>query len=160
VTLFRRVYLLLLFLGICPLWSKAAQDQGARSHSDKSRNQDLELTTTGQVRLSAGRRGMLRIYTASDGAQGSVIFGRFTSPDDADQQIKEWLKLADRVTSTESKKDSQGRLIGQRNVAAVRDEKSGKDSFLIITRNNLECYLIRSLSMHVALQVEDMLREK
>lgn len=82
---------------------------------------------------------------------------RLRPPETAKRQIKDWLKDARKLTSSERKKDRQGRVIDERIAASRREEKSGTTEFLIIRRDCLTCYFIRSVSLSVALQVEEMI---
>jgi hypothetical protein len=150
---------LLLVVSALPLRLDAAPKKVSGNLVVDPSEQTLELTTTGQVRLFAGRRGILRVYTASDGTEGSVVYGRFGTLQDANHQIGEWLKLAKKVTKRE-KNGTNGQIVAERIVATAQDAKSGRKGFMVIRRNNLDCYLIQSLSLPVAIQVESMIENK
>jgi hypothetical protein len=156
----RLIIALLLFVSLFSVSSEVAQDKGSEKTGAKSGDQSLELTRHGEVRLFDGRRGAFKSYAAPDGTEGSLVYGQFQSVPDADRQVQQWLKAAQKVTSREQKRDNKGLVIGVRIVAIAIDGKSGKKWFLIIRRDDVDCYLVQSLSLSVAMQVEDMIQDK
>lgn len=157
MTLCRFIILAFLLLGLFPSWSQTANNRATGDTGVRAGQETLELTTTGEITVWNGRRGVFRVYRASDGTKGSVAYAEFRSSQDAKRQIKEWLKLAQKVTSTEEKKNQSGVVVGDRIIATTQDEKSGKQEFLIIERNQLDCYLVQSSSLSVGMQVEQMI---
>ena len=133
-----------------------AQARDAKA-ADSGNNQALELVRVGNGRLPDGHDFALRVYATTDGTRGTISFSQFTSLQDAQQLIREWLKLAQSVTTREHNKGKGGRIISDRMEATRVEPKSGKKEYLIIRRDNLNCYFIQSLSPRVAKQVEDMI---
>jgi hypothetical protein len=124
-----------------------------------STGQTLEIVTIGEIMLSSGHHGAFRIYQAPDGDKGQVDYSQFSSAQEAEQQLAEWLKLAQKVTSRESNK---GGKISDRIVAQRELKKSGKKEkeFLIIRRDGVNCYLIQALSLRMAMDVEGMIEHR
>jgi len=116
------------------------------------------MTIIGEMRLSTGRRGVFRIYTAADGTKGGLTFAEFRTVNDAQRQVSDWLKLTRKITSKEPEKDEIGRLIGDRIVAKSKSAKSGRREFMIIRRVDTKCFLIESQCWTVATQVEELTR--
>ena len=138
---------------------RADQAKGTEISRAESAGRSMELTTVGEVRLSTGHRAALRVYTAPDDVQGTLTYARFHSPADAKRQIADWLKLTNRTMSKERTKDERGRVTGDRIVAITRNTKSGKKEFLVIRRETVNCYLIESPTLAVALQVEELTKD-
>jgi len=144
-----------LLVGLFLDTANAYQGKSSEGLPAKSVGEPLELSTRGEVRLMGGRRGAFRIYTAPDGTQGWVTFGQFSTVNDAQRQVSEWSGHI-RVITRERKKDKGGRLTGDRILATPQASKSKAKGFLIIRRDDTRCYLIDSLSLTVALQLEKM----
>ncbi len=147
----------LLFVGLFAGPSSATQNQDVSGQEGKQKATTLELKTTGQVVTSTGRRGIFRVYTSPDGTTGVVEYARFGSSSEAKRQIKDWRKLAQETKSEKLEKDDLGKVIGNRITATRKDPETGRQEFLIIKRNGLICYLIKSVSPKVAEQVEGMI---
>jgi hypothetical protein len=115
----------------------------------------LKLDTIGDLKLPGGHHGAFRIYEAADGTTARIAYVRLPSLKDATQLIQEWLKLATKVESREHDTKRGQLLINDRIVARRKVVKSSKGESMLIRRDALNCYLIESPSMQVALQVED-----
>ena len=153
----RHVIGLLVCFSLFPISSKALHDKAAGNSGDEGGTYNLQLTTTGEKMMSSGRRGGFRVYAAPDGTEGAVSYARFDSLRDAQREIRNWLKLAQKITSKEQKKDLKGRVTGDRIVAVTREAKSGDEDFLIIRRNDLDCYFIQSHSLPIAKKLETLI---
>jgi len=120
--------------------------------------QNLKLVTIGEAVSSSGHRGGFRVYSSADGGDADVTYFHFDSAGDAKHQAEQWRKLVWKITSKEQKRDPDGRVIVERIVGMSRGERPGKGDFLIVRRNGLTCYLIRSASLAVATQVEQLIK--
>ncbi len=144
-----------LLVSVVSVASNTTQSNSAKPSVNLG-EEDLEITSLGEIRMVAGRRGIFRTYKSSDGTTGSIVFGQFRSLRDATRQTEEWLKLAKTITSQEKKKDQRGQLIGLRVVGIEQNVESKKEGFLIVVRNGLNCYLIQSVSLPIATQIENI----
>jgi hypothetical protein len=154
---FRKSVALLLF-AVLFLWqSKAAQNTTATKPDFPSPGQDIKMLTIGERIMSSGRHGAFRIYEASDGTRATVSYASFESPQAAKAQMRLWLRSAKKTIRWEEKKDQRGQVVGERALAVAKDAKSNKKLFLIIRRDTLNCYIIDSLSLPVAEQVEKLI---
>ena len=152
----RRVMTPLLLVSLCFATLRAYQNKDTEKSRTTSSDQDVELTTVGETKLSTGRRGTFRIYTARDGTKATLTYGQFQSVNDAQHQVLNWLKLAQRVQSKGQMKGESGQVTGDRIVATAKNVRTGGRKFLIIRRDSLNCYLIESQSLPVAMQVEEL----
>lgn len=150
----RRRLAIAFFALICAtsVWLAAAQDVAHPA----SPQQDLELLTVGNGKTASGHRTGFRIYAAPDGTKGRVVYGSFKSPEVAQQEVEEWSKLARTVTSEERSQSKDGRWISYRLVGVEELPGPKKKQFLIIKREELDCYLIESESLQVALQIDGL----
>ncbi len=121
---------------------------------------DLKLVTIGNGKTKSGHRTAFRIYEAPDGNKGQLVYTEFDSPKAAQQQIEEWIKTTRTVTSREQNQSKGGQLISDRILAVGDLPKSDKKEFVIIRRDDLKCYLIESVSLQVAMQVERLIEHK
>jgi hypothetical protein len=128
--------------------------------STKSGKQNVELFASGDEVMSTGRRGAFRVYSAPDGTKAEIHYTTFGSLRDAERQTEQWLKPVKKVIRKENEKDETGQVMGIRIVAMMRGGESGEKLFLIIRRDGLKCFFISSPSLTVAMQVEELIREK
>ena len=150
---FRFIIASFLFFGLLVTVPSESQDKAQTTNTSQK---DLELTTVGEAKLSTGRRGALRIYTAPDGTKGTMTYGQFKTVTDAQRQIQEWTKLLQKTVKNDQKKDKTGRVIEQRLEGITRSTRSGLREFVVIKRDSVNCYLIESPSQLVALQIEEL----
>lgn len=134
----------------------AAQDKADQS----VKPEDLKLLTIGNGKTSSGHAMGFRIYGAPDGAKGQTFYVKFESLQAAEQQIEEWTKAARTVTNREQNLRKGDQLIDERVMATGELPKSNEKEFLIIRRDGLNCYLIESVSLQVALQIEGLIQHK
>jgi|SRR5580700_581788 hypothetical protein len=152
----RRIVLLFWLTCLFCVWLAAAQDKADQD----VKQEDLKLLTIGNGKTSSGHTMAFRIYGAPDGTKGQTFYAEFDSLRAAQQQIEEWTKAARTVTSRERNLRKGGQLINER-VMAIRElPKSNEKEFLVIMRDGLKCYLIESVSLPAALQIEGLIQHK
>lgn len=141
-------------VGLCWAWFAAAQDA---AHVNST---DLEVVTTGHIKTKGGPLTLFRVYKAPDGTEGKVNYTEFDSPEAAELQIEKWVKATRTVTSREHNQTKGDQLISDRVLGVTDLPKSDKKEFVIIRRDYLKCYLIESVSLQVALQIESLIKHK
>ena len=152
----RYVVALLLFTGALSVSQITnAQDSTSTKSTQESAEGSLKLLVTGSIVLSTGRHGLYRLFEAPDGVKVAISYADFASADDAKRQIQDWLKLAQVVTSHEQRKSKQGLVIGERIVGTRKSRSGEQQEFLIIRRDDSNCYFIESISLRVATQAEE-----
>jgi hypothetical protein len=152
----RKVVACFWLMGAFCLWFATAQDV---AHGNPAQT-DLKLVTVGHGKTRNGRRTPFRIYEAPDGTKGQVVYTEFDSLPAAQQQIEEWIKATRTVTSREQNQSKGSQLISDRILAVGDLPKSDKKEFVIIRRDGLKCYLIESVSLQVAMQVEGLIEHQ
>jgi len=115
-------------------------------------NQSLEMTTIGDGHLF-GRRAAFRTYETPDHTEALVWYGKFQSEQEAEHAIEESLK-EHKVTGEEHIKGLNGRVIGDRIVATPKQEKK---AFMVIRKQGLNYWIIQSISLPVAMQVDGLI---
>lgn len=145
----RRAFFSFCLMGLLCVWFADAQDAT-----------DLELVKIGHLKSKSGHTTGFRIYRAPDGTQGQVHYTKFDSLETAELQIEEWVKTTPAVTSREHNQSKGGQLISDRILAVADLPNSDKKEFVIIRRDDLKCYLIESVSLQIALQVEGLIEHK
>lgn len=138
--------------------SSANNDDTPRRDTSGNGVPDLKLSGIGEVRVLHGHKGAFRTYIATDGTDGRIVYASFPSLSEAHQQIEAWLKLATKIKSRKVNNNTQTST--ERTVAFRRASHSSKGEVMIIRRDGLNCYLIESLSLRVATQVEGMIDHK
>ena len=111
----------------------------AQQNSNSDEGLKLKLVGDGEM---LGRHTAFRTYTASDGTEVLVWYGKFKSEHEAMHATKQWLK-GYKVTSKIDAKDASGRVIGNRIAAAPK--QSGK-VFVVIAIRGLNYWFIQSVS--------------
>lgn len=121
----------------------------------------LELVMIGNGKTKGGVRTASRVYEAPDGAKGQVAYVTHDSLPAAEEQIETWVKVTSKVTSREQNQmNKKDQLVSDRVLATGDLPKSGQKEFVIIRRDGLNCYLIESVSLEVATQIEDLIEHK
>lgn len=138
-------------------FTRAGSIQESRSPRGEQPAQKLRLIATGNEVMSSGRRGGFRIYAASDGTRAEVSYAIFDSVDEAKRQAEQWRKAAKRIIRKKQDKDKAGNVIRETLIATMHEPKSGRTIYMIIKRDGLSSYFIRSLSLRVAASVEDLM---
>src|SRR3954468_4563631 len=147
----RYVFLIcLLHLSLLAGQGNGSESGGAKAeHSPAS--QALKLDTMGDVILPGGHHGGFRIYSAADGTTARIVYAQLPSFQDAQQLIKEWLKLATKIEIREHDTKRGQLVVSDRIVARRKVVKSTAGESLLIRRDGLSCYLIESPSLKMAL---------
>jgi len=142
---------LLLFVTLrdAPLFFAQANPSTNRSPNE---DQGLEMTAIGDGYMF-GRHAAFRTYETPDHTEALVWYGKFESEQEATHATKESLK-EHQVTRKEPVKDAKGRVIGGRIVATPKQEKK---AFMIIRRQDLNYWIIQSISLPVAMQVDGLI---
>jgi hypothetical protein len=127
------------------------------THQEEAK-QALTVVTLGQLVAASGHYLPFRDYSASDGSTGRLVMARFASLEAAQQQIDEWIKWTNEITCREQHQNGGDQRNGDRILAqAISKDESKTKIFVIIRRDGLDCYLIESSSMQVALQIESLI---
>jgi hypothetical protein len=100
-----------------------------------------------------GRQAAFRTYETPDHTEALVWYGEFRSEEESKLATK--LSLKDhRITGEEPVKDLNGHVIGDRIVAAPKDEKK---AFMVIRTHGLNYWIIQSISLAVAMQADGLI---
>jgi hypothetical protein len=121
---------------------------------------DLEVVIRGHTKTKDGQLTLFRIYKAPDGTEVLVHSTEFDSLEPAELQIEKWVKTSRTVTSREHNQEKGDQLISDRVLGITDLPKSDKKEFVVIRRDYLKCYLIESVSLQMALQVEGLIEHK
>ena len=154
MTRFGKIVPSLCLLALFCALSVAAQDA---THDKPT---DLEIVRMGHIKAKGGPLTLFRVYKANDGTQGQAHFTEFDSLEPAELQIEKWVNATRMVTSREHNQTKDDHLISDRILAVADLPKSDAKEFVIIRRDDLKCYLIESVSMQVALQIEALIAHK
>jgi hypothetical protein len=100
-----------------------------------------------------GRHAAFRTYETPDHAEALVWYGEFRSEEESKLATELSLK-EHRITGTEHVKDLNGHVIGDRIVAAPMDEKK---AFMVIRKQGPNYWIIQSISLAVAMQVDELI---
>lgn len=100
-----------------------------------------------------GRHAAFRTYETPDHTEALVWYGEFRSEEESKLATELSLK-EHRVASTEQFKNLNGRVIGDRIVAAPKEEKQ---AFMVIRKNGPNYWIIQSISLPVAMQVDALI---
>jgi hypothetical protein len=139
------------------VWFASAQDLILRPSAPTK----LKLVMIGNGRTTSGVRTASRVYEAPDDSRGQVSYVKFDSLQAAQEQIERWVKVTPKITSrAQNQMNEKGQLVSDR-ILGVQDlpEPTQKE-FVIIRRDDLNCYLIESKSLQVAVQIEDLIEHK
>jgi hypothetical protein len=131
------------------LFAQAKLSTNNPPNSDKS----LKTTKIGDGYMF-GRHAAFRTYETTDHIEALVWYGEFRSEEESKLAIELSLK-EHRITGTEDVKDPDGRVIGDRIVAAPKEEKK---AFMVIRKNGLNYWIIQSISLAVAMQVDALIQ--
>jgi len=145
------VLTLLLFAGLRDPTVFFAQAK-LSTNSPPNGNQNLEMTRIGSG-WKFGDEAAFRTYETPDHTEAMIWYGKFRSEQEAKLATKLSLKEY-RVTGKEHVKDLKGHVVGDRIVAAPRQEKK---AFMIIRKHGLNYWITQSLSLAVAMQVDGLI---
>ena len=101
-------------------------------------DQSLKMTKIGEGYMF-GRHAAFRTYETPDHIEALVWYGEFRSEEESKLATELSLK-EHRITGTEHVKDLNGRVLGDRIVAAPKEEKK---AFMVIRKNGLNYWIIR-----------------
>jgi hypothetical protein len=100
-----------------------------------------------------GRHAAFRTYETPDHTEALVWYGEFRSEEES--KLATELSLEEhRITGTEHVKDLNGHVIGDRIVATPKDEKK---AFMVIRKQGPNYWIIQSISLAVAMQVDELI---
>jgi len=136
-----------------------ATNQTAQNTRTAAISGDLKLIISGSEIMSSGRRGGFRVYAAPDGTKAWLSYASFETVPDAKRQTELWQKIAGKTLFNTDRKDFRGELTDTRTIMQGRDAEPRRKLFMIIKRNGMNCYFVRSSSLAVAMQVEDLLQK-
>jgi len=153
----RRVVALLWSMSAFYAWLASAQDLILRPSSPT----ELKLVQIGHGKTKSGVKTAFRVYEAPDGSRGKVFYVKYDSLRASQEEIERWVKVTPKITSREQNQiNEKGQLISDR-ILGVQDlPEPDKKEFVIIRRDTLTCYLIESVSLQVAMQVEGLIEHK
>ncbi len=97
-----------------------------------------------------GRQAAFRTYETPDHTEALVWYGEFRSEEESKLATEVSLKKH-RITATEHFKDLYGDVIGDRIVAAPKEEKK---AFVVIRKHGLNYWITQSVSLAVAMQAD------
>ena len=120
--------------------------------SPPNSTQSLTMTRMGNGYMF-GDSAAFRTYETADHIEALVWYGTFRTEQDAKRGIKQSLKRF-KVTGKERIKDPNGRVIGDRIVAAPKQRTK---AFMVIQRQGLNYWIIQSISLGVATQVAGLI---
>lgn len=147
----RAVITLLLFAalrGHTPLFAQAKLSANSPPNADQS----LKIKTIGEGYMF-GRHAAFRTYETSDHTEALEWYGEFRSEEESNLATKLSLEQH-KITSTENVKDLNGHVIGDRIVAAPKDQKK---AFMVIRRQGPNYWIIQSISLAAAMQVDELI---
>lgn len=122
------------------------------TNSPTNGDQWLKMTAIGEG-YKFGRHAEFRTYETQDHTEALVWYGEFRSEEESKLATELSLK-EQRITANEPVKDLNGHVIGDRIVAAPKDEKK---AFMVIRTHGLNYTIIQSISLAVAMQVDESL---
>ncbi len=122
------------------------------TNSPPNGDQSLKMTKIGEGYMF-GRHAAFRTYETPDHTEALVWYGEFRSEEESKLATELSLK-EHRITGTEHVKDLNGYVIGDRIVAAPKDEKK---AFMVVRKKGLNYWIIQSISLAVAMQVDELI---
>jgi len=122
------------------------------TNSPPNGDQSLKMTTIGEGYMF-GRHAAFRTYETPDHTEALVWYGEFRSEEESKLATELSLK-EHRITGTEHIKDVNGHVIGDRIVAAPKEEKK---AFVVIRKRGLNYWIIQSISLAVAMQADELI---
>jgi len=100
-----------------------------------------------------GRRAAFRTYETPDHIEALVWYGEFRSQEESKLATELSLK-EHKVTGTEQVKDQNGHVIGDRIIAAPKEEKK---AFMVIRTHGPNYWITQSTSLAVAMQADGLI---
>lgn len=124
----------------------------ASTNSPPSGDQSLKMTTAGEGYMF-GRHAAFRTYETPDHTEALMWYGEFRSAEESKLAIELSLK-EHTITGREHLKDLNGSVIGDRIVAAPKEEKK---AFMIVRTNGPNYWIIQSISLAAAMQADALI---
>jgi hypothetical protein len=122
----------------------------------RSQNDDHEtfkLRATGMAIAADGTELSVRSYQGSSGTSMIIKYGSFETDDKAKAHLGRHKTDSTKIFVDEPKKDSSGKVIGQRVILAAKDANGAEYKMLIWTQGR-DCYQLESSSMPAILWFE------
>jgi hypothetical protein len=153
----QRIVASLWLMGLSCAWFASAQDLLLRP----SPPTELKLVQIGHGKTKSGVKTAFRVYEAPDGNRGKVFYVKYDSLQASQEEIERWVKVTPKITSREQNQvNKKGQLISDRILGVQNLPEPDKKEFVIIRRDDLNCYLIESASLEVATQIEDLIEHR
>jgi hypothetical protein len=149
----KQVGITLLLLATLPNLTLLFAQAKLSTNSPPNGDPILKMTKIGEGYMF-GRHAAFRTYETLDHTEASVWYGEFRSEEESKLATELSLK-EHRITGTEHVKDLNGRVMGDRIVAAPKEEKK---AFMVIRKNGLNYWIIQSISLAVAMQVDALIK--
>jgi hypothetical protein len=140
---------LVMVLSLCSTSLFFAQTRPSTKQPD---DQGLKMTKIGEGYMF-GRRAAFRTYETSDQIEALVWYGEFRSEEESNLATELSLK-EHKITGTEQLKDRNGRVIGDRIIAAPKEEKK---AFIVIRTYGPNYWITQSISLAVAMQADGLI---
>lgn len=145
----KQVVITLLLFATLPDLTLLFAQANLSTNSPPNGDQSLKTTKIGEGYMF-GRHAAFRTYESPDHTEALVWYGEFRSEEESklatDLSLKEH-----RITGTEHVKDLNGHVIGDRIVAAPKEEKK---AFVVIRKHGLNYWITQSVSLAVAMQAD------
>jgi hypothetical protein len=142
------VPLLLVTLCDAPLSFAQAKPSTTSPNEDRS----LTVTTIGNGDMF-GHRAAFRTYETQNHTEALVWYTTFRTEQEAKHAIKKSIREY-KITGKKHIKELSGRAIGDRITGTPRGQDK---AFMIIRRQGLNCWIIQSISLEVAMQVDGLI---
>ena len=149
----KQVVITLLLLATLPGYRLLPAQAKLSTNSPQNGDQNLTMKMIGDGYM-LGRPASFRTYETPDHTEALVWHGEFRSEEESNLATKLWLEER-KITSTENVKDWNGNVIGDRIVAAPKDEKK---AFMVIRRQGPNYWIIQSISLAVAMRVDESIQ--
>jgi hypothetical protein len=115
-------------------------------------DESLKVTTIGEGDMF-GRHAAFRTYETRGHTEALVWYGEFRSEQESKLATELSLK-GHRITGKEPILGLDGQVIGDRIVAVPKEEKK---AFMVIRKHGLNYWIIQSISLEVAMQVDGLI---
>jgi len=148
----KQVVITLVLFATLPAPTLLSAQMELSTDSSANGGQSLTMTAIGDG-YKFGRRAAFRTYQTPDHTEALVWYGEFRSEEESDLATK--LSLEEhKITTKVQLKDRDGHVIGDRIVATPKDDKK---AFMVIRRQGRNYWFIQSISLAVAIQVDQFI---
>lgn len=114
----------------------------------------FKLVNVGSWRASDHSIHSFRVYRNSEGTMVQVYSGTFGSPDKALAELHQDLNEQKAIMEHKEKKNSAGKVVGERAVKHVTDAES-HETYTVLWTNGSDAYWVESSSLATALLFEN-----